>query len=207
VRWSAGISVGVLDQEGSAERGDDEAAAVLRGALAPTRDDTDEALPDTGWIEVSRTDTTIKYLARGGQGPGLAIVALVGRDGQWRLHGSGRCELVPEIRPGLDLAMFRVAPGEELTPESTNIEVLVTELGCNSGEDARGRIRVEHIVPGADSVTVVLVTVPRGGAQECPDNPETPFLLVLPEPLGDRVLLDGYSIPPRDATECHRFAC
>ena len=56
-------------------------------------------------------------------------------------------------------------------------------------------------------MVVVIGTVPRGGAQECPDNPETPFLLALPEPLGDRVLLDGYSIPPRDATECHRFAC
>jgi hypothetical protein len=198
---------GVLDQEGGAEGADDPAAAALRAALAPTGGDIDEDLPNTGWIEVTRTESMVKYLARGGNGPGLAIVIVKLRDGQGRLDASGRCELLPEIRPGLELAMFRVAPGQQLTPEMTEVEVLVTELGCNSGQDARGRVRVERIVPGDSSVIVVMATAPRDGAQECPDNPETPFLLELPEPLGDRALLDGYSIPPRDARECHPFAC
>lgn len=198
---------GVLDREGGAERGDDPAAATLRAALAPTNDDTDEALPDSGWIEVARTESSVKYLARGGRGPGLAIVRVVQRDGRWTLDGSGRCELLPEIRLGLAHAMFRVAPGQSLTPETARVEVLVQELACNSGQDARGRVRVERVVADERSVIVVMATVPRGGAQDCPDNPETPFILELPEPLGERVLMDGYSIPPRDARECHRFAC
>ena len=194
----------VLDQEGAAERGDDPAAATLRAALGGDIDDT---LPDTGWIEVTRTESMVKYLAVGGQGPGLAIVRARLRNGQWTVDGAGRCELLPEIRAGLRLAMFRLAPGQQLTPEMTEVEVLVTELACNSGQDARGRVRVERIIPGDSSVIVVMATAPRDDAQACPDNPETPFLLELPEPLGDRALLDGYSIPPRDATECHRFAC
>jgi hypothetical protein len=196
----------VLDQEGGAERGDDPAAATLRAALAPANQDSD-ILPDTGWIAVTRSESMVKYLARGGDGPGLGIVTVVRRDGQWTFDRSGRCELLPEIREGLDLAMFRVAPGQQLTPEITDVEVLVQELACNSGQDARARVRVDRILPGDSSVIVVIATVPRGGAQDCQNNPETPFLLELPEPLGDRVLLDGYSIPPRDATECHRFAC
>jgi len=197
---------GVMDQQGGTEQGDDPAAAALRAALAPG-EDIDDTLPDRGWIEVTRTESMVKFLARGGDGPGLAIVTVVPRDGQWTLDRAGRCELLPEIRAGLDLAMFRVAPGEELTPEMTEVDVLVTELACSSGQDADGRIRVDRIIPGDSSVIVVIATAPRGGDHECPDNPETPFLLQLPEPLGDRALLDAYSLPPRDATECHRFAC
>ena len=197
----------VLDQGGTAERGDDAAAATLRAVLAETNGDIGDALPDTGWIEVTRTESRAKYLARGGEGPGFAIVTLAMRNGEWALDAPGRCELQPEVRAGLQLAMFRVAPGQELTPETRDVQVLVVELGCNSGEDARGRVRVDRILPGESSVTVVIGTVPREGSHDCQDNPETPFVLELPEPLGDRVLLDAYSIPPRDATECHPFAC
>jgi hypothetical protein len=66
---------------------------------------------------------------------------------------------------------------------------------------------VDRILPSDASLIVVMATVPRGGAQDCPDNPETSFLLELPEPLGDRLLVDGSEIPPRDATVCHLFAC
>lgn len=57
-----------------------------------------------------------------------------------------------------------------------------------------------------DSVTVTFAVRPRLGAQECPSNPETPFVLELPEPLGDRSLRDGSSVPPRDATVCPDIA-
>ena len=197
----------VLDQQAVAERGDDPAAAALREALAPADGDIDEALPESGWIEVTRTESMVKYLARGGRGPGLAILTVVLRDGQWTLDRSGRCELLPEMRAGLDLAKFRVAADQQLGPDTTEVEILVTELGCSSGQDAQGRIVVDRILPSDDSLIVVMATVPRDGEQECPDNPETPFLLELPEPLGNRSLLDGSEIPPRDATACHRFAC
>ena len=47
---------------------------------------------------------------------------------------------------------------------------------------------------------MVLVTFgvrPLPGDQECPGNPPTPVLVVLPGPLGDRQLLDGATLPPR----------
>jgi hypothetical protein len=84
--------------------------------------------------------------------------------------------------------------------------VLVTEHACNSGEDARGRITVAAIDEDDDSVTVTLAVRPRGGAQECPSNPETPFVIELSAPLGDRALLDGSSVPARDATVCPDIA-
>ena len=134
-------------------------------------------------------------------------MTVVLRGGQWTVDGTGRCELLPEMRAGLDLAKFRVAADQQLTPDTREVEILVTELACSSGQDAQGRIVVDRILPSDTSLIVVMATVPRGGAQECPDNPETSFLLELSEPLGDRLLLDGSEIPPRDAPACHRFAC
>ncbi len=111
-------------------------------------------------------------------------------------------EPVTSIGPDLGLASFRVAPDVALTADITEIEVLVTERACNSGEDASGRIEEPVVTVGAESVTVVFAVRPRGGGQDCPSNPETPYVLVLDEPLGDLVLLDGSEVPPRDATEC-----
>jgi|GEM_PF-1168681 len=115
-------------------------------------------------------------------------------------------EPVASVGPDLGLASFRVAPNVALTADMTEIEVLVTERACNSGEDAKGRIEEPVVTVGAESVTVVFAVRPRGGAQDCPSNPETPYVMVLDEPLGDRVLLDGSEVPPRDATECADIA-
>lgn len=78
---------------------------------------------------------------------------------------------------------------------STMIPLLVTERACNSGETAEGRIQALVELSEA-GVTVTITVVPRPGAHDCPSNPATPFLLELPEPLGDRALLDGGAEPP-----------
>jgi hypothetical protein len=164
-------------------------------------------LPDAGWIEVSRTDASVIYLAPDPAVEGSFAFVSVGRDGDaWAVDGWGGCPLQPDVGPDLGIASFRVAPDVELDPETSEIAVLVTELACNSGEDARGRITVAAIDEDNDSVTVTLAVRPRGGGQECPSNPETPFVLELSAPLGDRALLDGSSVPPRDATVCPDIA-
>ena len=201
-----GFDPALLDEPGRAEQGNDPTASALRAALVPKEGETD-VLPDTGWVEVTRTDDLVKFIADGGDGPGLAIVTIQQRDGQWLPDVSGRCDLRPELRDGLNLAQFRVAPHEQLTADTTELDVLVLEGACTSGEDAQGRIVEPTIVRGSDALTVVFATVPLDGAAECEITPETPFVLELPEPLGDRMLLDGSSIPPRDATTCHPRVC
>lgn len=199
-----GFDPALLDGPGGVERGEDPTAAALRAAVEGGDSDI---LPETGWIEVTRTDEIVRYLAHGGDGPGLAIVTIRQRDGQWLPDASGRCDLRPEVRDGLNLAQFRVAPHEQLTEDTTELDVLVLEMACTSGEDAQGRIVEPTIVDGSDALTVVFATVPQDGAADCEITPETPFVLQLPEPLGDRTLLDGAEIPPRDATTCHPRIC
>jgi hypothetical protein len=190
----------VLDQPGGVDPGEDQPAAVLQALIR------EGGLPQDGWIRAVHTDDLVLFVARGGGVP-WSMAKFQLRDGIWSADASGQCHLQPELPPGVNLAAFSVAPGAELEPDTTEVELRVTEIVCNSGEDAMGRVRVIDVVPAADSVTVLLGVVPRGGAQECPSNPETPFTLELPEPLGDRVLLDASEVPPRDARECPARLC
>jgi hypothetical protein len=201
-----GFSAHVLQGPGGSENGDDPAAKALRRHLA-TNDIEINSLPDTGWIEASRTDAEALYLAPS-DAEGSWIFVTVGREGDaWRVTGWGGCPLEPDVGPALGVANFRVAPGVELGLDAREVPVLVTERACNSGEDARGRVVVAAIDADDDSVTVTIAVRPREGQLfECPSNPETPFLLELPEPLADRALLDGSSVPPRDATVCPEIA-
>ncbi len=188
----------VLDQDGNVDPGEDEPAALLQAVVRESA----ETLPEDGWIRVVETADTVMFVARGGAGMAWSMVKFQLRDGVWQADAYGQCRLQPAIPDGTNLAVFRVAPDAELGPEATDVPLLVTETACNSGEDARGRIRVLDIIPAGGTVTILLGIVPRPGGHECPSNPETPFSLELPEPLGDRVLLDGSSVPARDATTC-----
>ena len=198
-----GFDIDLLDQPGRAETFDDLAAAALRRHLA--QPDLEVAwLPDTGWREVAQTEGEVTYVADAlpGTNPPYAVVTAVLEGNEWLVAGWAQCRLQASVAPELALASFRVDPAAELTAELTEIPVLVTELACNSGQDARGRIVDPEIVLGEDAVTVVFAVRPRGGDQDCPSNPETPHLLVLSEPLGERALLDGSMLPARDATVC-----
>lgn len=197
------FDLALLDQPGEAENGDDAAAVALREHLASGMET--DFLPAAGWIEAVRTESRVLFVAL--TEGGLARVDMQLDGGQWRASGWGGCTLRPEIPPGMNIATFRVAPGETLIAETTELDVLVTEVECNSGEDARGRVQEPAVIRSAESVTVIFTVVPRPGGHDCQSNPPTPFRLVLPEPLGDRALLDGSSIPPRDATQCEPNIC
>lgn len=197
------FDLALLDRPGRAENAGDAAAVALRQHLASGMET--DFLPAAGWIEAVRTESRVLFIApiEGG----LARVDMKLEGGHWRASGWGGCTLRPEIPLGMNIATFRVAPGETLTAETTELDVLVTEVECNSGEDARGRVQEPAVIRSAESMTVIFTVVARPGGHDCQSNPETPFRLLLPEPLGDRVLLDGSSIPPRDATECEPDRC
>ena len=197
----------VLNERAGVDPSEDQPAAILHATLRETEGlQEGEGLPGAGWIRAAHTDEVVLFVAPG-EGMAWSMVKVQLRDGIWSADSYGQCHLQPELPDGVNLAIFRVAPDEELKPESTEVEVLVTELVCNSGQDARGRIRPFSITPAEDSVTVIFTVVPRPGGHECPGNPETPFTLALPEPLGDRVLLDGSEVPPRDAKICPARFC
>jgi hypothetical protein len=48
---------------------------------------------------------------------------------------------------------------------------------------------------GSTTVTIKIGVQPLGGVQACPGPTGTPAILILPEPLGARTLLDGGRTP------------
>lgn len=117
----------------------------------------------------------------------------------WMLTSLGDCALAVAL-PGAGSATVGLDPDRPADPASTEIPLLVTEMACNSGEDATGRIDVVALRETDTTVEVVIAVDPRGGDATCPSNPPTPYTLTLDEPLGDRELLDASVMPPRPIT-------
>ena len=117
----------------------------------------------------------------------------------WMLSALGSCALtVPG--PGGGTATVTLDPAAPVSPASTAVALLVTETACNSGQDAAGRVEVTSLQETGSTVEVVIAVSPRRGDQTCPSNPPTPFTVDLDEPLGDRLLLDASTVPPRPIT-------
>lgn len=88
------------------------------------------------------------------------------------------------------------APGRD----ATTIPALIREQACASGLPPEGRVVPPRIFYATDSVLVTFWVRRLPGAQDCPGNPPFATEIELTEPLGERKLLDGSEVPPRDAT-------
>lgn len=114
-------------------------------------------------------------------------------------YGADRICFQIERMPTVDdaqVAPWEPAPGADLSPTTTRVDVLVNERACASGASAEGRLAPPEIEYDLDTVTITLAVIPVAGAVRCPGNPDTPFTVELDEALGDRTLLDGGTSPP-----------
>lgn len=79
-------------------------------------------------------------------------------------------------------------PSFTLTPDTSSLHLIVTEIQCASGIDPTGRIEATvDYLPTEVRVSVIVNSV--GGYANCPGNPPTPFVLPLKEALGDRTVV------------------
>jgi hypothetical protein len=85
-------------------------------------------------------------------------------------------------------AEWEVDPEAELDPTTSTVPILVNEVECASGRSAEGRIEVT-VDYRADEVEFDVGVRPRGGDQECPSNPTTPYIVELDEALGERAIV------------------
>lgn len=94
-------------------------------------------------------------------------------------------------------------PGAEVGPDTTEFTAWVTETACASGQPSAGRIVGPDIEVSEDVVVVTFgVRAQLGLSQSCQGNPPTGVTVRLPEPLGDRALLDGGREPPEQPPSC-----
>lgn len=117
----------------------------------------------------------------------------------WMMTAAQECELRRSVE-GLNPATVTLDPDALPQPADREVRLLVTERECASGNPATGRVQAPLVEPASDAVRVVIGVSPQPGNQNCPGNPATPYTLALPEPLGDRPLLDATSYPEREIT-------
>lgn len=81
--------------------------------------------------------------------------------------------------------------------DSDQLELLVVEMACASGQPADGRIDVFELDEQQDVIEIAVGVRPRDGGGTCQSNPATPFTVRLQQPLGDRTVIDMSVYPPR----------
>lgn len=79
---------------------------------------------------------------------------------------------------------------EEVTADSTVLNIGVTRLGCAGG--VTGEVLTPRVVYEPDRVLIeVDVAALPNEAYDCPGNDEVPATVALTEPIGERILVDG----------------
>lgn len=117
----------------------------------------------------------------------------------WMLSSAGPCSLQARVE-SLGPADLALDPASLPDPQDQSLELLVTEAACASGEPATGRVEVINVEMTAEEVRLVIGVEPKEGAQQCPSNPATPVSIDLPEPIGDRVVVDAAVFPSKRVT-------
>ena len=99
-------------------------------------------------------------------------------------------------------AVWNVAPGQSLDADSTAFTALVHRVGCNSG--VTGDVN-DPTIEVDDEEVVITFTVSPGepSSASCPGNEPIAYEVELPEPLGDRKLIDGECAPIGPDSNAH----
>ena len=132
--------------------------------------------------------------------PGLAFVFLDKDQNAWVWGGSSipavPCDLQYTVPAGLHHVEWRLDPSvPDPGPHDTELRVVLTESACVSGQKIGDRLVGPQTVITATSVRIAFAaTPPPGDAFDCPGNPETPYTVQLPQPLGDRKIIEAMSI-------------
>ena len=97
-------------------------------------------------------------------------------------------------------AIWSLGRDTRLLPSTTGFTAQVQRLDCNSG--VTGKV-LEQTVDYEDARVVVTFEVEpanNGGNADCQGTDKVPTLVVLDEPLGDRLLVDGSCLPDGEAS-------
>jgi hypothetical protein len=151
--------------------------------------------PQDGWVLLDQSPE-LALLAHAGE-EGISFMTLDRVGGEWTwsgASGAGPCPLQFTVPQGLNTVVWRGDPAAPPEPQSTELEILMTERECVSGQEIGDRLIGPQVVMTETKVFIAFATEPPpGDVFTCQGNPETPYTILLPEPLGDRQLMEGLS--------------
>ncbi len=168
-------------------------ARLFRSKPKPPAMETSALL--AGWRELARSDDEILYGR--GQPPRLLTVAVRrGRRNRWEPLGASNSRPLRAWRDGARASSWRLDPSFELTPEQTELRILVTEQTFASGTPAADRLQTPELYLDDDEVIIWVYIEPLVGYVGRSARHETPVIITLPCPLGEREVVDGALYEP-----------
>jgi hypothetical protein len=147
------------------------------------------------WRVLARADEDVLF-GHGVPPKLLTVVMRRHRRHGWRSHVVTKQATLRAVRDGVRASSWRPDPLREPEPDDTVLRVLVTEQTRAGGKRADDRLQSPGLHVGAGELVLTTYVTPRGGYQTAGAVPETPALVALPEPLGDRAVLDGAVFGP-----------
>jgi hypothetical protein len=184
----------LVREPGRAEGDRDPAAGALVEFLGgPNR----AGLPASGWIRVGQLAGEARFIAPSESAGGWFVVKVAAGPTGWTVEDRGRCEIEVVGPEGVTRADWRLDPAvPRPAGGDRTIHVVLTERACSGGQSPEGRIEPPVISTTEQAVIIAFFVRQVPGGNDCPGNPEFPLEVELPEPLGDRLLLDGGVFPP-----------
>ncbi len=150
-----------------------------------------------GWRELARSDDEALFGL--GTPPQLLTVAVKrGLRNRWSPLGASNARELRAVRDGVRASSWRLDPSFEPQPLVRELRVLVTERTMASGTPAAARLLQPELYLDAERALLRMYVRPLEGYVGRTGKHETPVIVRLPEPLGNRRLLDGALYePPR----------
>lgn len=171
----------------------------LAEAMAPFLDSEEgQFWPQEGWQVLHQTDKEALLVVR--VDGSMSFMNLTNDGPGWEWAGaseSGNECLLEFLYPeSINAVTWRLDPaGPQLTPETTEIAVILNERPCVDGREIGDRLLPPEIVMTRSQVFMAFAAErPPGDAFTCPGNPDTPYVAELPAPLGDRTLMPGVGL-------------
>ena len=177
-----------------AERGNRPSEVALREVLAEGLY-ADFGAPKHNWRLLVETSGYAQF-ASGRLGHRAQTISVARRGKGWEQIGySSNCEPAV-LRGGRQAITWALAPGQHLSPTTQSIEVELLGGECDSGQSENERLETPVFREESGAVLMALWIRPVHGPQTCQALIEPPVTIQLPEPLGQRRLLDGSVFPP-----------
>jgi hypothetical protein len=156
-----------------------------------------EFLLDFEWSIAARDESQLLLLGRVIEGgdASYAHAALAREDAGWRLTRWGGCRPAVEA-PGYGPARLVLDPDIEPSPDSGQLAVWIKETNCASGTAPVDRAVIPIVAGDDDRVVITVLVEPVEGGADCQGNPWHPIVITLDQPLGERQVFDGSTVPP-----------
>jgi hypothetical protein len=205
--WTGKVSCGTpfdplvaFARPADAERGSRPSEVALRRHLAKTRHYATHSPPHR-WRLLVETKRHAEF-SRGDLANGGIEVNRFERGPEgWEWAGfSGSCQPT-RVRHRQSAITWTLARGQQLTASTRVVKVDLGPGKCDSGGGPDGRLEPARFREESGALLMTLWLRPPpppvpGAAYICPAVIEPPVTIPLPEPLGERELLDGGVFPP-----------